>query len=328
MLFKKWISNSSDFIMWLEAKSMRGVSADPRSLNKDAPYMQRTSPQAMAFGYTNNPVSSNRINKNILGWDVWFLDEGTMTEEVVAQAAKMVHHVLATFQSMGMRKTMRVPIMIHFGNESHQGAEGLMVHGNANRVSPNFYQNSITKKEGGNRSVGRNRRDSDFVHIYWIQGHEKTFEDTLAHEMTHLIYGTLPMSVKQQIKMLANSSPSATSYGMPSYGGEGSPAHLAGDEWFAEMVANVLFKTSAGNNASALKIREMPSNIVKKLWQQLMDVLAGRNVVQTPGGDAVKMQVTQNNQGKIWGKDGMGLMRGAIASPLAPQPNQRQEYPD
>lgn len=181
------------------------------------------------FGLTKDKVASERIRKEILGWEVWFLNETDSPDFKgwVEGQEREVYDVLSALQQLGVRKTMRHPIFIHFGKGS----------GPSKLADDNAGGLAVSKTAV--RGHGINIKDTPGVHIY--ANLSKDIKETLVHEITHIIYSTLSFEQQKNIKMLANSSYSPSFYGMPGtvFNNQKNPHvhHSSGNEWFAEMVS-------------------------------------------------------------------------------------------
>lgn len=207
------------FSQWLEAKTL---SNSPNKTNNEL--------------YSANPTS-----EDINGWRVYF-DIPPTEIKTIDRAKNAVRQALANLQSLNLRKSLRVPIII--------AGKNLMFHGR--------YASHNTGPLNSGESVAH----TPFIRMYANYG---TIDPNwVVHEIAHAIYSRFSVAQQEQIKKLAYQYPKISHYGNPN-SGRGDIEN--GSEWFAELI-KLLASTSASQGGFQLGEEKIPFNVIKtiKIW--------------------------------------------------------------
>lgn len=274
-----------NFREWLEAKSLvktvftKDGGKEVAKIHSDV--------LKSHFGKTGRPVRS-KIREIILGWEVWFLNEHEDLEEIdflkrIEKYKLQIHRVLAGLQSIGVRKSNRVPIIIHFGDRGAYGAAaGDYRASTFGRIDPESSKNATNTLRGlpktkSSYSQFKNVKDSSVIHIYKTAD-LANLPVTLAHEIAHSIYNGLSNSQKEEIKRLANSTASPSNYGRPDY--NSSESHVSGNEWFAEMIAKIIIYSKQGYDLDHGPDDDTWGNYID-MAVKVKDILSGAWITQS-----------------------------------------------
>jgi hypothetical protein len=155
---------------------------------------------------------------------------------IVTSVLKMTEMVMSRIKALGIRKSAAVPIRFHFVNEFPLSGHGSSL--KAGDETPGKYWRNSSKITTGLGQTTHN------VNVY-VTNHTTLYEamNTLAHEIGHVLF-SVDSSIQKIIARAANTNPSPSAYGSPSYvyPGLSEPIthHKSGNEWMAEMFAKLV----------------------------------------------------------------------------------------
>lgn len=185
-------------------------------------------------------LNSNQKPININGWNVYFSGD---SEDLKSKAIKDIDIATKRLIAIGISKTIKVPIIIYIKNEldKQNGLEylGKASAGKYRRLPGQIEMNKGNTTHSIKLYISKNVSDKEIIR-------------TFIHEVGHIIYSSLDKNDQTEIMNMANKIKSPTEYGNVDfkYDKNSKPEynHTSGNEWFAEMLAEVIINPEYGKN--------------------------------------------------------------------------------